>query len=182
MKSKLLGGESRWFFEAAGDAALGEYTFRATLVTPGGLLTDNVTIKVTKPPPAKQTDKGTEAETGPQVEWVNKEDWEIHHFDAKTVGGVDEDEEGTIIWVNRDLDVLVKSLSSRDLTKEQVETRADRYLFPVACALWLQQHALKQTEPKPSDSYLRDEMRRVAEAVLVVINPDVDVAAEESET
>ena len=36
MRSELLGGESRWFFEASGDAAIGDYTFRATLVTPNG--------------------------------------------------------------------------------------------------------------------------------------------------
>ena len=181
MRSKLLGGATRWFFEASGDSPLKEYIFRATLVTPNGVLTDTTTIKVVPAPPSDKKEKGQEPETGPKVEWVHKGEWDDHGFNAKVVGSVDEDQEGTIIWVNRDLDLLAQSLSSRDLTKEQVDTRATRYLFPVACALWLQQHSLKNTEPRPSDDYLTGEMRRVSEAVLVAIDPDVDVAKEQSE-
>jgi len=65
---------------------------------------------------------------------------------------------------------LDKALKARESTPEQVQTRADRYLFPVACALWLQHHSLKSAEPRPSDGYL------LAESVIIAIDPDVEIA------
>jgi hypothetical protein len=159
----------------------GDYTFRASLLTPNGVLTDTTTVAVSSP--AKPKAKGTEPETGPRVEWVNRDQWDDHDgaLDADTVGYVTEDEEETIIWVNRNLDLLDAALASRNLTAEQIETRATRYQFPVACALWLQQDALKKANPRPDDNYLKAEMERLAEAVLIAADPDVDAALEESE-
>lgn len=184
MRSKLLGGMSRWVFEVDGDAVPGEYTFRASLLTPHGVLTDTTTVIVAVPPPARSTGKGTEPETGPRVEWVYREQWDDHAgtLDPRTVGYVSEDDEETIIWVNRHYHLLATALSGRKLTPEQIETRATRYQFPVACALWLQQNDLKGTDQKPDEKYQKAELERLAEAVLVAIDPDVDVALEESET
>ena len=102
-------------------------------------------------------------------------------MDAVTVGYVTEDEEETIIWLNRDYTALKKSLARRDLTAEAIETRATRYQYPIACALWLQHHELQNTDPRPDEKYEKAEKQRLAEAVLVAIDPDVDVAMEESE-
>lgn len=182
MRSKLLGGKSRWVFEAEGDAVEGDYTFRASLLTAYGVLADTTTIKVVVPQETKPRDKGTEPETGPEVRWVNRDEWAEHNgMDAHTVGYVSEDQEETIIWVNRHYHRLDTALSGRDLTPEQIETRSIRYQFPVACALWLQHDDLKRTDPKPEEKYLKSELERLAEAVLVAIDPDVDVAGEESE-
>ena len=182
MRSRLAGGLSRWVFEAEGDAVPGDYTFRASLLTPNGVLTDTTRITVAVPQPAKPKDKGAEPETGPKVQWVYRKDWDEHdgNLDAHTVGYVTEDEE-TIIWVNRDLDLLDAALAGRNLTEEQIETRSTRYQFPVACALWLQHDALKKANPRPDEKYLKTEMERLAEAVLVAIDPDVDIAGAESE-
>ena len=183
MRSRLLGGLTRWVFEADGDAVPGDYTFRASLLTPNGVLTDTTTITVAVPSPAKPKDKGTEPETGPRVEWVNRDQWDEHegNLDAHTAGYVTEDDEETIIWVNRGLDVLDSALAGRNLTAEQIETRATRYQYPVACALWLQHDALKKANPRPDEKYLKAEMERLAEAVLVAIDPDVEAAGEESD-
>jgi hypothetical protein len=183
MRSQLLGGLSRWFFEAESDASVGDYIFRATLYTPNGVLSDTITVTVAVPPKAKPETEGTEPETGPDVRWVPRELWSEHdgNLDGRTAGYVTEDEAETIIWVNRHLDVLDDSLRSRELTPEQIENRANRYLYPTACALWLQHHSVKSATPRPADSYLKQEMRRVAEAVLVAIDPDIDVIGEESE-
>lgn len=183
MRSQLLGGLSRWFFEADPDAPVDDYTFRATLYTPNGVLTDAITVTVAVPPEARPETKGTEPETGPDVRWVSRDEWPEHdgNLDARTAGYVTEDEAETIIWVNRHLDVLDDSLRSRELTPEQVDGRANRYLYPIACALWLQHHAVKSANPRPADGYLKQEMRRVAEAVLVAIDPDMAVLGEESE-
>jgi hypothetical protein len=181
MRSKLLGGKSRWFFEAGGDAVPGDYTLRATLITPAGLVSDSVTITVEVPPPAKPEKNGSEPETGPRVEWVTRDTWDDHEgMDARTVGYVSEDEE-TIIWVNRHYSLLDRALSGRSLTHEQIETRASRYQFPVACALWLQHDAASRTAQPPDEGYQKAELGRVAEAVLVAIDPDVDAAFEEGE-
>jgi hypothetical protein len=181
MRSKLLGGKSRWFFEADPDAPIGDCTFKASLVTPNGVLFDELAVSVREAKPGKPQKKGTEPETGPRVEWVYKDAWDEMGFTARTVGRVDEDQEETIIWVNRHYHLLERSLSGRNLTPDAIETRATRYQFPVACALWLQQDAVKRAEQKPSEDYLQAESERMAEAVLVAIDPDVDVALEEGE-
>jgi hypothetical protein len=184
MRSKLLGGLSRWVFEADGDAVLGDYTFRASLLTPHGVLTDTTTITVAAPSPAKPRTTGSEPETGPRVEWVYREDWDDHNgsLDAQTVGYVTEDDDETIIWVNRNFHRLDAALSGRNFTAEQIEVRATRYQFPVACALWLQADHLKNAEPRPDERYAKAEMDRLAEAVLIAADPDVDAALAESET
>lgn len=181
MRSKLLGGKSRWLFHAAGDAVPGDYTFRASLLTANGVLSDTVTITVVVPAPAKPGTSGTEPETGPRVEWVTREQWPDHDgMNAHTVGYVTADEEETIIWVNRHYHLLDAALKGRNLTPEAIETRATRYQFPVACALWLQHDDLKRTSQKPDEQYQAAERERMAEAVLVAIDPDVDAALEES--
>jgi len=184
MRSRLLGGLTRWVFEADGDATPGEYVFRASLLTPNGVLTDTTTITVAVPSPAKPKKRGTEPETGPRVQWVSREQWDDHdgNLDARTVGYVTEDEEETIIWVNRNYHLLDSALSGRNLTAEQIDTRATRYQFPVACALWLQHDDLKNASPRPDEKYAKAEMERLAEAVLIAADPDVDAAWEESET
>lgn len=179
-RSKLLGGKSRWLFQVDGDTETGNYEFWATLITPNGVVSDSVTVTVTVPQPAKPAESGNEPETGPRVEWINREDWESHGIDGRDVGYVTADEE-TIIWVNRHYVLLDKALAGRSLTPEQIETRANRYQYPVACALWLQDDAASRSQQAPDEKYQKAELERVAEAVLAAIEPDVDVASEEGE-
>lgn len=182
MRSQLLGGLTRWTFEADPDAPLGEASIAATLVTPAGILTDSAKILVRKAEEARPRRLGSEPETGPEVRWVFKEEWDEHDgMNERTVGYVTEDQDTTIIWVNRNHRLLDKALGRRSLTPEQVETRADRYQFPVAAALWLQHDAVKSTDPQPSDAYQSAELERLAEAVLLAADPDVDAALETSE-
>ena len=125
-----------------------------------------------------------EPETGPRVEWVYREHWDDHsgNLDALTVGYVTEDDEETVIWVNRNFHRLDAALAGRNLTAEQTDTRATRYQFPVACALWLQHDDLKKANPRPDEKYVKAEMDRLAEAVIIAADPDVDAALEESES
>lgn len=181
-RSKLLGGRARWAVSATDETPLGDYEMRATLLTANGVLRASIPIEVVEPP--KQTGEGrggTDEDTGPDVQWVYKAAWDEHKMDATSVGYVTEDDESTIIWVNRDFDLLARALSSSRLTAEQISTRADRYQYPVACGLWLQHHELKETEPKPDENYLQKELHRLAEAVLVAMDPDVDLAVSEDD-
>jgi len=188
-RSELLGGKTRWLFEADDDSPTGSFTFIAELSTANGLVTDTTSVMIADKPPAPPSKNGTDPETGPDVRWVIKDQWDDHKvgdedrkMDGKDVGYVTEDADATIIWVNRHLDILDKALSASKLTPEAVTTRADRYQFPIACGLWLQHDAEKRTQQKPTDSYRREELLRMAEAVLTAMDPDIDLALEESDT
>jgi len=176
-RSKLLGGRSRWSFQALDSTPLGDYKLQIEMLTDEGVLTASLPIQVIPAPPEPSQPKGgTEEDTGPDVRWVAKAEWD-DDFNAQTVGRVDQDDESTIIWVNRDYDLLAKALASNSLTADQIEVRADRYQFPVACGLWLQHHEVSKMESPPEDDYLRSELHRLAEAVLVAMDPDVELAA-----
>jgi hypothetical protein len=173
-------------FEADESATVGDFVYHAELETANGTLTDGISITVADRPAAKQNDDKDEPPTGPDVRWVSKDEWEAHDpwegikMDSRSVGYVSEDSEGTIIWVNRHLDLLDKALSGPRMTPESVETGADRYQYPVACGLWLQHQAQKDASPKPQPKYLKAEAYRLAEAVVGAIYPDVDAAIEDS--
>lgn len=177
-RSDLAGGKSSWAIVAAADCPLGELSLAVELVTANGVLSDTITVRVETAPPAKQNRPSTEPQTGPEVRWVSKDAWEPHGFTDRTVGSVDEDDESTIIFVNRHYRLLVQALSGRSLTAEQISTRADRYQYPVACALWLQHHEVTKLaeHARPSEEYLAAELERLAEAVLLASDPDVMLA------
>lgn len=181
-RSELLGGKSRWLFAADDDAKLGEFKLRVELMTANGLLADTASFTVVDRPPLKEAKSKEEPETGPEVRWVYRENWGDHgNMDAQTVGYVTEDAESTIIWVNRHFEPLDKALSGSKMTAEAIGTGADRYQYPVACGLWLQHYAEQRAVQKPDDKYRKQEMQRLAEAVIAAIYPDVDVAIEDSE-
>lgn len=175
-ESKLLGGKSRWAIGADEDVELGYFEMTVELMTANGPLTASIDVVVKEPPEDKEPGPGAvDEDTGPDVRWVRKEDWD-EDMGPLTVGRVDEDTDSTIIWVNRDFDLLVKALASSKLSSDQVATRTDRYQYPVACGLWLQSHELKTAESRPDEKYLESELHRLAEAVLVAMDPDVELA------
>ena len=51
----------------------------------------------------------------------------------------------------------------------------------MACGLWLQQDAQKRAVTKPDEKYVAQELQRLAEAVLVAIDPDVNAAIEDAD-
>lgn len=180
-RSMLLGGKTRWTFIAASDSPLGESKLLVALQTAHGELVADLPIEVVVAPEEPSNPKGgADEETGPDVRWVTKAEWR-DDFDARTVGRVTQDDESTIIWVNRDYDLLAKALASSSLTPEQIEVRADRYQFPVACGLWLQHYEVSKMDAPPEDEYQKRELHRLAEAVLVAMDPDVDLAGADGE-
>jgi hypothetical protein len=64
------------------------------------------------------------------------------------------------------------------LGEEVIKTRSERYLFPVACSLWLQDNLLTQTEEekRPSEDFMGKQNEYMAEAVLAAMTADVDLA------
>jgi hypothetical protein len=183
-RSALTAGKSRWLVQADADAQLGDYKLTAALDVNGTALTASLPVTVKLPRVAKEgEDPGSEPETGPNVAWVYRDQWP-DGFTERTVGAVAEADTSTDILINRNYKPLEEALSAASLTEAKVKARADRYQFPVACALWLQKHQLNllsDDTPRPSDEWLEAEMQRIAEAVLLAITPEVDAAGEEYE-
>jgi hypothetical protein len=172
-RSELLAGKSLWTLQAEEDAPLGKGEIQAVLVTPNGLLSAKATVTISEPPPAPKT-KGhkQKPETGPNIEWVTRDEWEKFGFDERSVGRTDIGATTTDIWVNRDQRLLTRALDSRKLSKTETETREDRYLFAVGCGLYRREYQAQSLKdpPEPDSDYVRDEQERLAESVLIAID------------
>lgn len=173
-KSRLLGGRSQWRFQAANDAPLGDHAVDLVIVTPSGVVTTSATLNVIEPPATRTKTKPVEKpDNGPEIKWMPRASWDDLGWTAQTVGEVRVDSDQTLIMLNRDQRHLEKALDhNKKLTKEQIQARAGRYLFPVACALFEQHEATKDVPDPPSPDYVTGEMERLAEAVLLVIDQD----------
>ena len=173
-KSRLLGGKSQWRLQAAPDAPLGEFDVEAILVTANGVISAKASVKVVVPQETKK--KETEVEEpdrGPEVKWVRRVQWESLGWDQRTVGEVKVSSGETLILLNRNQHLLEAALDrNKKLSQEQIEKREDRYLLPVACGLFEQHEAFKKTDQAPGEDYVKGEMERLAEAVLLVIDQD----------
>ena len=173
-KSRLLGGKSLWRFQAAADAPLGDHTVEAVLVTATGVISAPSTMRVIEPPKTKKKTITTEEpDKGPVIKWMRRDSWDGLGWDAQTVGEVQVRSDETLILLNRDQRLLERALDqNKKLTKEQIQTRESRYLFPVACGLYEQYDAAKDLKDPPSPEYVQGELERLAEAVLLVIDQD----------
>jgi hypothetical protein len=176
-KSRLLGGKSLWRFQAAPDTPLGDYLVEAVLVTANGVISASSTIRVIEAVKTKtKTVTAEEPEKGPVIKWMRRESWDGLGWDAQTVGEVQVRSDETLILLNRDQRLLERALDqNKKLTKEQIQTREGRYLFPVACGLYEQYDATKEMKEPPSSEYVSGELERLAEAVLLVIDQDAFV-------
>ena len=181
-KSRLMGGKTQWYLMAEPDTENGTYELTVSIHTATKEITDKLVVTIVDP----QTKKEEKTNTGgsvPNIDpvWVRKPEWEEHEFNAKTVGKVIVTQEKTIILVNRDYFRLDKALSINGLTERQIDMRAERYIVPVAVALYMQDldmKALPDSENRPSDDFLSRSNDYMAEAVLAAMHSDIEVAGE----
>ena len=178
-KSRLLGGKSQWYLNAVEDVESGDYTMSVSIDTPTGEIEASLIVQIVNPKVAEKKEEqsgGTEANI--DARWVTKDVWETYDFGPKTVGIVQTDTESTIIFVNRNFYLLDRALSGASIGEEVIKTRSERYLFPVACSLWLQDNLLIQTEEakRPSDDFISKQNEYMAEAVLAAMTADVELA------
>jgi hypothetical protein len=177
-----MGGKTQWYLMAEPDTDNGTYELTVSINTAAKEITDTLVVTIIDP----QTKKEEKTNTGgsaPNIDpvWVRKDQWEEHEFNAKTVGKVTVTEEKTIIFVNRDYFRLDKALSVSGLTERQIDMRAERYIVPVAVALYMQDldmKALPDSENRPSDEFLLRSNDYMAEAVLAAMHSDIEVAGE----
>jgi hypothetical protein len=104
---------------------------------------------------------------------MRRPQWGGLDWDAQIVGEVQVRSDETLILLNRDQRLLERALDgNKKLSKDQIQTRESRYLFPVACALYEQYEAVQEIKEPPTTEYVAGEMERLAEAVLLVIDQD----------
>jgi hypothetical protein len=181
-KSRLMGGKTQWYIMAEPDIENGQYEMSVSIHTAAKEITDKLVVTIVDP----QINKEEKTNTGgsaPNVDprWIRKSEWEEYEFNAKTVGKVTVTEEMTIILVNRDYFRLDKALSVSGLTERQINMKAERYLVPVAVALYMQDldvKGLADSESRPSDEFLVRSNDYMAEAVLAAMHSDIEVAGE----
>ena len=180
--SKLIGGKTQWYVMAEPDTENGSFEMTATINTATKELTDTLVVTVVDPQAKKEekTDVGG-GDPAIDAQWVYKNDWAEHEFTAKTVGKVTVTADKTVIWINHDYYRLEKALSVNGLTEAQIKIRTEKYLFPVAVALYMQDanlKSIKEEQSKPSEEYILRSNDYLAEAVLAAIHSDVEVAGE----
>lgn len=169
--STLLAGKSMWTLFAEDDAPIGEGEIEANLITPTGVITASAKVKVVAPP-VRRVRKQREEDVplkGPKIVWVYRNDWDAN-FNEATVGEVNLSDDSTDIRINHDHPILEKVLKDKRLNEEQVRTREDRYLFAMACGLFLQEYSAQKLPTRLEDDVLRAEQERMAEAVLIAID------------
>lgn len=171
-RSELLAGRAMWTLQAEPDAPLGDGKLHVTLVTPSGLVTGSAVVRVYEPPPKTRGKGHRNRQSGiePNIEWVNRKEWDDYGFTDRTVGKVDITDDSIDIWVNEDQKQLAVVLRSRRLTGPELETRKNRYLFPVACGLYKREYFIRSSDTDVDDEYLLAEQERLAEAVLFAID------------
>lgn len=175
-RSQLLGGMAQWLVAATEDAELGDYKLTARLKVPDGELIDMVEISVIAPREPdggsgrtgqKKTKKTVKQEVpvGPQVSWVDKNGWDTHGFDARSVGRVDASDKGVDIYLNEDFDKLQDVLNNPTYTPAVQQARKSAYMIPVALGLYRLHEVEEKTE---LDEDLLKQLRMiVADSVLV---------------
>jgi hypothetical protein len=180
-RSQLMGGMAQWLVAAMEEAELGDYKMNAALKVPGGELIDMVEISVIAPRESdggsgrtgqKKTKKNVKQEVpvGPQVSWVDKDGWDTHGFDARSVGRVDDSGKGIDIYLNLDFDKLQDVLSNPSYTVAVQEARKSAYMIPVALGLY----RIHEVEEKTDlDEELLKQLRMiVADSVLVATDTE----------
>lgn len=174
-KSELLGGKSLWKFHVDVSTPVGDHEVEAVLVTASGVLSDKMTITVIPGPKQRRQTTREEPEKGPVVEWVRESGWERLDRTSATVGEVQVSTDETTIYVNRDQRLLKAAIDeNKKLSESAIKRREQRYLLPIACALYEQHHAVQEmSSPPPSEQYVAGEHERAAGAVILAISEDL---------
>lgn len=180
--SKLIGGKTQWYIMAEPDAENGTYELTATISTATQEITDTLIVTIVDPQNKKE-EKTNVGGGAPAIDarWVYKAQWSDYEFTSRTVGKVTVSADMTVIWINHDYHRLEKALSARGLTESQIKIRSEKYLFPVAVALYMQDLNLKliqDEQSKPSEDFILRSNDYLAEAVLAAIHSDVEVAGQ----
>jgi hypothetical protein len=195
---RLLGGRARVAIEADGDAPTTSASLRVALVVPdlGILLTAEGKVDVTHPVPPRPSDQPKGGEPDIDVKWVGRSQW--HEFepawDAESVGDCliyrEDPADRTAItrveWVlNENFGPYEAVMDAKHVGEAAMRTFREGYEYPVLFALFRQRLAEDAKEHEADeegrpfevpDDYVMGEKARLARAVLMAMEPEVNLA------
>lgn len=197
-KGRLLGGRMRVVLAASSEAPISTSSLKVGLVVPslGVLLTDEGAVQVIAPE-GDSAKPNTNANREPHIEitWIRRDKWSEFSpaWDEETAGECQihrEDQKDStaitkIVWVlNESFAAYEKVVAEKKLSEETMKTFRERYEFPVAFGLFRQRMAEEAEEKQADDAgksqeipadYARGERARLARAVLLAIEPDIQL-------
>ncbi len=197
-KGRLLGGKVRVTLEADAETPITSSTMRVALVVPelGVLMTADGTIEVVKVDSEGEDDSKSGGEPNIDVSWVEKDKWTgfTPEWDEQTVGICDirrEDPSDTtaitkVEWVmNADFGSYRQIIEEKHLGEDALTRFRESYEYPVLLGLFRQRLAEEAKEREADDAgrpieipddYVRGEQARMARAVLMAMEPDIQIA------
>lgn len=197
-KGRLLGGRVRVTLEASENAPLVSTSMKVALVVEdlGLLLTAEGKIEVVEPKEDDDKDKKSGGEPNIDVQWVGRNAWQAFDppWDEEMVGECviyrDDPNDRTAItkveWtLNEAFAPYEKVTSEARLSEAAMKTFKEGFEYPVCFGLFKQRLAEESKEREADeegrpievpDDYVRGEKARLARAVLMAKDPDVDLA------
>jgi hypothetical protein len=192
-KGRLLGGRTRITLIADADAPPVEGVVNVALAIPelGVLLTDSSLCTVVAP--LEDDDEPDEQGGEPDISivWVKREGWPKWNWNDGDVGECniirDPEDRSVITKVEWFLNEAYKPLEvvgedRRTQSEAAFNTFRENYQYPVAFALFRQQLAADERQDDPGDdetakAYYRGERGRLAQAVLMSMEPELTAVA-----
>ena len=195
---RLLGGKVRVTLQAGDETPITTSTVQVALVVAdlGVLLTAHGTIDVVKAQDKDEQDSKTGGEPNIEVSWVRKDKWTEFEdeWDAQTVGEChihrEDPSDPTAItkvewFMNEDFAPYGEVIEEKDLGEDALARFRESYEYPVLLGLFRQRLAEEVKEREADDDgraieipddYVRGEQGRMARAVLMAMEPDIQVA------
>lgn len=195
-KGRLLGGRVRVTLEASPETPIVKSSLKVALVVQelGVLLTSEGKLCVSKPKEEEEEDKKTGGEPNIDIRWVGRDQWEAFAFDEEAVGVCniyrddpnDKQAITKVEWIlNGAFAPYEKVVTEKKLGEAALKTFKENYEYPVAFALFKQRLAEEAKEREADaegkfieipDDYVRGENARTARAVLMAMEPELQIA------
>jgi hypothetical protein len=199
---RLLGGKVRVTLQAKDTCPTASSSLRVALVVPalGVLLTATGGIEVVEPRTSKDPDAPTGGEPNIDVNWLGRDAWTDFDptWDEHTVGKCqihrdDPTQPSTITkvewFMNEDFSAYKQVIDQKDLDETALQRFRESFEYPVLFGLFKQALAEEEKEHQADeegrqieipDDYVRGEQARMARAVLMAMEPDIQLAETEA--
>jgi hypothetical protein len=198
-KGRLVGGRVRVTLEASDGAPAASDLMKVALVIEelGVLLTAEAKVEVVEPKEEDDSDSRRGGEPNIDVRWVGRNTWEAFDppWNEEMVGdciiyrGDDPDDKTAITkveWIlNEGFGPYERVISEKRLGELALKSFKEGYEYPVLYGLFKQRLAEEAKEREADeegrgievpDDYVRGEKARLARAVLMAKEPDIDLA------
>lgn len=197
-KGRLLGGKVRVTLQADAEAPVSVSSLQVALVVPelGVLLTARGTIEVVEQREQREPDPSSGGEPNIDVNWFKRDSWTNFDpaWDEQTVGKCeihreDPDDPAAITkvewFMNEDFAPYRQVVDEKRLGEAALGRFREAFEYPILFGLFKQALAEQEKEREADeegrtieipDDYVRGEQARMARAVLMAMEPEVQIA------